>query len=55
MPDRIVELATLVYARAAFKAQFATNHKKQNPSAILAVSFTVSGLSAWSIGGISST
>jgi len=47
MPDRTVALATLVYARAAFKVQFAINHRKQNPSANFTVSSVVSGIFAW--------
>jgi len=50
MPDKIVVLATLVYARAAFIAQFAINQRKQNPSASFAVSSMVSGMSVWLTG-----
>ena len=41
--DRMVALATLVYSRAALRAQFAMNHTKQNQAASLAVSRLVSG------------
>lgn len=43
MLDKMVALATLVYSRAALRAQFAINHKKQNHAANFAVSRIVSG------------